>query len=98
MNNSDAVLPSILAVVTAAVMLSVGSVAAQENPLAKYLAVPGATTSALWKHGNVGQGIYIDPERDFVGVYFSTNGYIPPYGEDKMPGYLRRAAKYLAGK
>jgi len=53
---------------------------------------------ALWKHGNLGQGIYIDPKRDFVGVYFSTNGYIPPYGEDKMPGYLRRAAKYLAGQ
>lgn len=53
---------------------------------------------ALWKHGNLGQGIYIDPERDFVGVYFSTNGYIPPYGEDKMPGYLRQAAKYLAGE
>ena len=53
---------------------------------------------ALWKHGNIGQGIYIDPKRDFVGVYFSTNGYIPPYGEDKMPGYLRRAAKYLAGQ
>lgn len=40
----------------------------------------------------------IDPKRDFVGVYFSTNGYIPPYGEDRMPGYLRRAAKTLAGK
>ena len=53
---------------------------------------------ALWKHGNLGQGIYIDPQRDFVGVYFSTNGYIPPYGEDKMPGYLRRAAKYLVGE
>lgn len=53
---------------------------------------------ALWKHGNVGQGIYIDPERDFVGVYFSTNGYIPPYGEDKMPGFLRRAAKFLDKK
>jgi len=53
---------------------------------------------ALWKHGNIGQGIYIDPARDFVGVYFSTNGYIPPYGEDKMPGYLRRAAKYMAGE
>ena len=52
---------------------------------------------ALWKHGNLGQGIYIDPARDFVGVYFPTNGYIPPYGEDKMPGYLRRAAKYLVG-
>jgi CubicO group peptidase (beta-lactamase class C family) len=53
---------------------------------------------ALWKHGNLGQGIYIDPARDFVGVYFSTNGYIPPFGEDKMPGYLRRAAKYIAGE
>jgi len=53
---------------------------------------------ALYKHGNLGQGIYIDPKRDFVGVYFSTNGYIPRYGEDKMPGYLRRAAKYLAGQ
>lgn len=52
---------------------------------------------ALYKHGNVGQGLYIDPARDFVGVYFSTNGYIPPYGEDKMMGYLRRSAKYLAG-
>jgi len=53
---------------------------------------------ALWKHGNLGQGIYIDPKRDFVGVYFSTNGYIPPYGEDKMPGFLRKAAQLLAAK
>ncbi|WP_412470104.1 MULTISPECIES: serine hydrolase domain-containing protein [unclassified Halobacteriovorax] len=52
---------------------------------------------ALWKHGNIGQGIYIDPKRDFVGVYFSTNGYVAPYGEDKMPGFLRKAAKYLHG-
>jgi hypothetical protein len=53
---------------------------------------------ALYKHGNLGQGIYIDPARDFVGVYFSTNPYVPPYGEDKMPGFLREAAKVLAGK
>ena len=53
---------------------------------------------ALWKHGNLGQGIYIDPARDFVGVYYSTNGYLPPYGEDKMPGFLRRAAKFVADK
>lgn len=38
---------------------------------------------ALYKYGNVGQGIYIDPEREFVGVYFSTNGY-PPYGECRV--------------
>jgi CubicO group peptidase (beta-lactamase class C family) len=52
---------------------------------------------AMFKHGNVGQGIYIDPSRDVVGVYFSTNPYIPPYGEDKMAGFIRRAAKLLAG-
>jgi hypothetical protein len=44
------------------------------------------------------QGIYIDPKRDFVGVYFSTNWYIPPYGEDKMAAFLHRAAKFLADK
>ena len=52
---------------------------------------------AMFKHGNSGQGIYVDPGRDVVGVYFSTNGYIPPYGEDKMAGFIRRAAKLLAG-
>jgi hypothetical protein len=50
------------------------------------------------KQGNLGQGIYVDPGRDVVGVYFSTNGYIPPYGEDKMAGFIRRAAKMLADK
>ena len=25
-------------------------------------------------------------------------GYIPPYGEDKMAGFIRRAAKMLAGE
>jgi CubicO group peptidase (beta-lactamase class C family) len=52
---------------------------------------------AMFKHGNLSQGIYVDPGRDVVGVYFSTNGYVPPYGEDKMPGFIRRAAKVLAG-
>ena len=53
---------------------------------------------AMFKHGNLGQGIYVDPGRDVVGVYFSTNGYIAPYGEDKMAGFIRRAAKMLAGE
>jgi CubicO group peptidase (beta-lactamase class C family) len=52
---------------------------------------------AMYKHGNMGQGIYIDPERDFVGVYFSTTPYVPPYGEIKAPAYIRAAAKMLAG-
>jgi len=30
----------------------------------------------LYKHDNLGQGIYIYPKRDFVGVYLSTNGYL----------------------
>ncbi|WP_083100124.1 serine hydrolase domain-containing protein [Pseudophaeobacter leonis] len=53
---------------------------------------------ALYKHGNTGQGIYIDPERDFVGVYFSATPYIAPYGEIKAPAYMRAAAKMLAGQ
>ncbi|MEP2716581.1 serine hydrolase domain-containing protein [Pseudophaeobacter sp.] len=53
---------------------------------------------ALYKHGNTGQGIYIDPERDFVGVYFSATPYIAPYGEIKAPAYIRAAAKRLAGE
>ena len=52
---------------------------------------------AMYKHGNMGQGIYIDPERDFVAVYFSTTPYVPPNGEIKAPAYFRAAAKKLAG-
>jgi hypothetical protein len=33
--------------------------------------------SAMFKHGNLSQGIYVDPGYDVAGVYFSTNGYIP---------------------
>jgi CubicO group peptidase (beta-lactamase class C family) len=70
-----------------------------ESPLMNSYQFDGVfEDGALWKHGNLGQGIYIDPARDFVGIYFSTNGYIAPYGEDKMPGYLRRAAKFMAGE
>jgi hypothetical protein len=25
---------------------------------------------AMFKHGNMGQGIYVDPARDFCGMYF----------------------------
>ena len=53
---------------------------------------------ALYKHGNTGQGIYVDPERDFVGVMFSATPYVSPYGEIKLPAYMRAAAKMLAGK
>jgi len=40
----------------------------------------------------------VNPGRDVIGVDFSTKGYIPPYGEDKMAGFIRRAAKMLAGE
>ena len=53
---------------------------------------------AMYKHGNMGQGIYIDPERDFVAVYFSTTPYVAPYGEIKAPAYFRAAAKMLSKK
>ncbi len=54
---------------------------------------------AMFKHGNMGQGIYVDPARDFCGMYF---GLAPNpdsiSGIDHSPGYLRTAAKYFAGK
>lgn len=51
---------------------------------------------AIAKSGNLGQMIYIDPERDFVGVMFSTNPYHSGYGENKGPALMRSAAKLLA--
>jgi CubicO group peptidase (beta-lactamase class C family) len=54
---------------------------------------------AMFKHGNMGQGIYVDPARDFCGQYFglATNDE-KVAGIDHSPGYLRAAAKKLAGK
>jgi len=54
---------------------------------------------AMFKHGNMGQGIYVDPARDFCGMYYglaSNDENIS--GIDHSPGYLRAAAKLLAGK
>ena len=50
---------------------------------------------AMYKHGNTGQGIYIDPERDFAAVYFSATPYVAPYGEIKAPAYFRKVAEML---
>ena len=54
---------------------------------------------AMFKHGNMGQGIYVDPARDFCGVYFglATNDESVA-GVDHSPGYMRAAAKQLAGR
>ena len=54
---------------------------------------------AMFKHGNMGQGIYVDPARDFCGMYFglATNDEAIS-GADHSPGYLRTAAKQLAGR
>ncbi|WP_204115711.1 serine hydrolase domain-containing protein [Shimia biformata] len=49
---------------------------------------------AMFKHGNMHQGIYADPARDFCGMIFSTS---PNEMPDYTPGYLREAAKRLAG-
>ncbi len=48
---------------------------------------------AMYKNGNMGQGIYVDYERDVVAVYYSTK-----LGEVKVPGFIRAAAKELADK
>ncbi|WP_171135085.1 serine hydrolase [Ruegeria sp. HKCCD7221] len=50
---------------------------------------------ALFKHGNLYQGIYTDPARDVVGVFFSTSPV--NLAPDLNPGYMRAAAKQLAG-
>jgi CubicO group peptidase (beta-lactamase class C family) len=54
---------------------------------------------AMFKHGNMGQGIYVDPGRDFCGMYFGlASNDTSLTGIDHSPGYLRAAAKALAGK
>ena len=50
---------------------------------------------AMYKHGNTGQGIYVDPERDFAAVYFGATPYVAPYGEIKAPAYFRKVAELL---
>ncbi|WP_254068233.1 hypothetical protein [Vibrio aestuarianus] len=50
---------------------------------------------AMYKHGNSGQGIYIDPSRDFAAVYFGATPYVPPYGEIKAPAYFRKVVEQL---
>ena len=49
---------------------------------------------ALFKHGNLYQGIYTDPARDVVGVFFATSPV--NLAPDLVPGYMREAAKKLA--
>lgn len=53
---------------------------------------------ALYKGGNLGQALYVDPARDFVGVAFSANPYVASYGEFKAPAFMRAAAKLLGGE
>ncbi|NOH97201.1 serine hydrolase [Vibrio sp. 99-70-13A1] len=53
---------------------------------------------AMAKSGNLGQMLYVDHDRDFVGVVFSTNPYHSGFGESKAPALMRSAAKYLHGK
>ena len=49
---------------------------------------------AMHKHGNLFQGLYVDPARDFSGVWFSTS---PVFKGDIIPGFMRVIAKQLAG-
>ncbi|MBE5159997.1 serine hydrolase [Vibrio parahaemolyticus] len=51
---------------------------------------------AMFKHGNMGQGIYVDPKRDFAAIVFSVEDNHA--GVDYAPGYMRAAAKLLAGE
>ena len=51
---------------------------------------------AMHKHGNMGQGIYVDPQRDFCAVGFGTADNTS--GIDYAPGFMRAAAKMLNGE
>ncbi|MEW9922473.1 serine hydrolase domain-containing protein [Marimonas sp. MJW-29] len=53
---------------------------------------------ALAKNGSLNQFLYLDPQRDFVGVAFSTTPYVEGYGETKLPEVFRTAAKILDGE
>ncbi|GJM64550.1 serine hydrolase domain-containing protein [Persicobacter diffluens] len=50
---------------------------------------------AMFKHGNMHQGIYVDADRDFCAFVFATS---PNERSDKMPGFMRAVAKRVAGK
>ena len=49
---------------------------------------------AMFKHGNNGQGIYVDPKRDFCAIGFGVAANTS--GTDYAPGFMRTAAKLLA--
>ncbi|MET4695534.1 serine hydrolase domain-containing protein [Endozoicomonas lisbonensis] len=51
---------------------------------------------AIAKSGNLGQMLYIDPVKDFVGVVFSTNPYHSGFGEFKAAAYMRAASQMLS--
>ncbi|MBD0402349.1 serine hydrolase [Flammeovirga sp. EKP202] len=50
---------------------------------------------AMFKHGNMHQGIYVDADRDFVAFVFSNT---PNERSDRNPGFMRAVAKKVAGK
>jgi hypothetical protein len=50
---------------------------------------------AMFKHGNLGQGIYVDPKRDFCAMGFGIADNNA--GIDYAPGFMRAAAMMLAG-
>lgn len=50
----------------------------------------------MFKHGNLFQGIYVDPSRDVTAVYYSTCPVnLDP---DILMGYIRQVAMNLAGR
>ncbi|MGY5453380.1 serine hydrolase domain-containing protein [Agarivorans sp. MS3-6] len=50
---------------------------------------------ARYKKGKFGQGMYVDPKRDFAAVYFSSQANAYEQDEPYMMGYLRKASQCL---
>ncbi|MFC1824077.1 hypothetical protein ACFL9T_15310 [Thermodesulfobacteriota bacterium] len=59
------------------------------------MAWPDPNNPNTHKHGNNGQGIYVDPKRDFCAIGFGSAANTS--GIDYSPGYMRAAAMIVAG-
>ena len=55
----------------------------------------GILRYAMFEHGGMGQGIYVDRDRDFCTMKFAVTPNLG--GPDHSPGYLRAAVRTLAG-
>ena len=70
-----------------------------ESPLMNSYQFDGVfEDGALWKHGNLAQGIYIDPARDFVGVLLQLTVTSRPTARTRCPALTSAGSCQNAGR